>query len=771
MQKIRTIFTSLLLFIFGYSLVFPVFASIEFVDKYDYSDFTDKINISLVDNNFTLSKDFESERTTFFLRFIDYTPNSPEDAEVTWEIDNKQYHRHLDWDNEEGYGNTTFPLVTRARKDISFTLNFRWENRPRSVELVTSNQSSKGKRIMLRPFTNIVQAAEVNGVRIISRSEWWADESLRYMSSTRIAQKKQEWEDRGRTPRVIEETQNERVKRLESDKEYNALISLDNDSNTVVRLRRYEWNNKLIFPIRTAKKINRIFIHHTAEGLEQEADDASLIRAIYLYHTKTKWWWDIGYNFVIGQRWAIYEWRAWGDYVEWAHVYANNLWTVWISVIGNYQTLHLNRDQRVWLVEAISYVAQKYGINVDEETSGIVACKWGEDCSWKRVTTFRLAWHRDAGNTSCPWDNIYEELPSIRSEVVWKVWKVKPLYNKENSNKDPIDPEDEIEFVIKENTDDKTQISSYMTYSQNIASPRDSIASKNIKIRLSYPSDTIIFRSATDKKAVVRMNAKILPFAKNMEGSVFLKWNNEVLLKLGNKEYSWKTLTISSDVIRIPSWNRIPLWDSSRRYNDNLFRGKIYISNQNGKLLVVNELPIEDYLRWLWEVSDTDHSEKIKTILVAARTYAYYYIKPSNRKYDTKLYDGSDNPDEFQKYLGYGYEMRSPNVSEQVQATKWLVITYKEKLIKPWYFSSSDGNTRSYKEYCETNNPGKNCEDIPYLQSVPDPAGVGKQRSGHGVGISWIGATYGANLGKNFKQIIGYYLEGTLIRNIETVKN
>ena len=60
----------------------------------------------------------------------------------------------------------------------------------------------------------------------------------------------------------------------------------------------------------------------------------------------------------------------------------------------------------------------------------------------------------------------------------------------------------------------------------------------------------------------------------------------------------------------------------------------------------------------------------MKTIIVAARTYAYYYTDPKNRKYNSTLYDGSDNPDEFQKYLGFSYELRSPRVSDQVKATK-----------------------------------------------------------------------------------------------------
>lgn len=99
-------------------------------------------------------------------------------------------------------------------------------------------------------------------------------------------------------------------------------------------------------------------------------------------------------------------------------------------------------------------------------------------------------------------------------------------------------------------------------------------------------------------------------------------------------------------------------------------------------------------------------------------------MSPKNRKFaGVTLYDGSDDPDVFQKYLGYGYESRSPNVSRIVDGSRGMIIRLDGKPIKPWYFSSSDGRTLSYREYCEKNT-GKVCEDISYLQSVDDPAGV-----------------------------------------------
>ncbi|MDD2917089.1 MAG: SpoIID/LytB domain-containing protein, partial [Candidatus Gracilibacteria bacterium] len=236
------------------------------------------------------------------------------------------------------------------------------------------------------------------------------------------------------------------------------------------------------------------------------------------------------------------------------------------------------------------------------------------------------------------------------------------------------------------------------------------------------------------------------------------------------KRYAFSKVEIEAPLVTIANWDRKPTWDTSGTMNDNIFRGKISLINENGKLVVVNELPLEDYLRGIAEVSNGDNEEKIKTILVAARSYAYFYSKPENRKFPGKAYDGSDNPDEFQKYLGYGYEKRSPNSARLVDATNGQIITYDSIPIKPWYFSESNGQTLSAKQYCE-NRVQKGslpintvCQDIPYLQSVTDPGGVGHTQKGHGVGISGIGATYLAkDMGFTYDRIIGYYLDGTKV--------
>ena len=110
----------------------------------------------------------------------------------------------------------------------------------------------------------------------------------------------------------------------------------------------------------------------------------------------------------------------------------------------------------------------------------------------------------------------------------------------------------------------------------------------------------------------------------------------------------------------------------------------------------------------------------------------------------------------FQKYLGYGLELRSPNFTQAVEITKNEVVTYQEKLVKTPYFNQSNGRTLSAQEVWGWNH-------TPYLISVEDTYCQGLSRKGHGVGLSGYGATQMAKNGKSYKNIIKYYYQGVEI--------
>ncbi len=203
-------------------------------------------------------------------------------------------------------------------------------------------------------------------------------------------------------------------------------------------------------------------------------------------------------------------------------------------------------------------------------------------------------------------------------------------------------------------------------------------------------------------------------------------------------------------ILEIVNFENRPAWNTA--LNDNLFRGVIEVRNIDGEMAVINELPMEMYLRGLAEATNSEPTEKIRTMTILARTYARWYME-FEEKFPGMPYHLDDNPDVSQKYLGYGLESRAPNVVQSVSDTAGMVVTYNGDIIKTPYFSSTDGTTtRSGEEVWGWTH-------TPYLQSVSDELCTVGYFSGHGVGLSGCGATAAAEQGSSYEEIIKYYYQ------------
>jgi stage II sporulation protein D len=156
--------------------------------------------------------------------------------------------------------------------------------------------------------------------------------------------------------------------------------------------------------------------------------------------------------------------------------------------------------------------------------------------------------------------------------------------------------------------------------------------------------------------------------------------------------------THSSRIIRIASAGML-------RVNGKSYRGLIELSNQNGKLLVVNELLLEQYLVGVItsEISSTWPMEAIKAQAVIARTYAiakknertkaYYHLESTVMD---QAYDGSDQEDS--------------RASRGVHETEGEIVTYKGVAIQAFYHANSGGRTESSQDVWGVS--------LPYLQGV-----------------------------------------------------
>ncbi len=204
--------------------------------------------------------------------------------------------------------------------------------------------------------------------------------------------------------------------------------------------------------------------------------------------------------------------------------------------------------------------------------------------------------------------------------------------------------------------------------------------------------------------------------------------------------------------------------------NYNLFRGTIEAryAPATKKLWIINQLAAELYLRGLAETSSVAPLEFVKTLVTAARTYALYHTFRAT-KHANENYHINSTTD--QVYRGYGYELKTPNITEGVTATRGMVvihpsmITEKNKIgvIVAAYSSGTDGRTRSYQEVW-----GGPPDLFPYLVSVPDPNGIIPNATtlpgNHMVGLSATGALRTTvNEGLTYDTVLRYYYTGTSV--------
>lgn len=124
------------------------------------------------------------------------------------------------------------------------------------------------------------------------------------------------------------------------------------------------------------------------------------------------------------------------------------------------------------------------------------------------------------------------------------------------------------------------------------------------------------------------------------------------------------------------------------KLNNKSFRGVLELSAANGGLLVVNELPLEQYLVGVInsEISSTWPMESVKTQAVIARTYAVakreerrtapYHLEATVMD---QVYDGSDQED--------------GRAARGVQETEGQVLVYHGTVIQAFYHATCGGKT------------------------------------------------------------------------------
>jgi hypothetical protein len=213
---------------------------------------------------------------------------------------------------------------------------------------------------------------------------------------------------------------------------------------------------------------------------------------------------------------------------------------------------------------------------------------------------------------------------------------------------------------------------------------------------------------------------------------------------------------INAGIFTITSLKDSPSWNKTINYNQFLGNFEIKYNNHKKRAWLINILPLEDYVKGINETSNPDPMEYLKTMAVAARTYALYHVN-TGTKHAREFFNVDAYYD--QVYKGYTVQQRFPRIAEAANATAGIVASYKNELIVAAYFSRGDGTTRSFKEVWK--------KDVPYLIGVETPYTKGKVMAGHGVGIDATDAFLRAKKDNwTFDQLLKYYYTGINLEKI-----
>ena len=168
--------------------------------------------------------------------------------------------------------------------------------------------------------------------------------------------------------------------------------------------------------------VTKLVVHHTVTP-NASADDASVVRGIYNYHTSTGYN-DIAYNFLIGRDGRLYEGRwsrnypggvphigenALGRNVRAAHSTATNTQTIGVALIGDYRTDSPTGAQLDMLSTFLAWKIRRWNLNVFGDTVYLDGRRFGT-----------ISGHRDVTSTSCPGDAMYARMAALRDATYIK---------------------------------------------------------------------------------------------------------------------------------------------------------------------------------------------------------------------------------------------------------------------------------------------------------------------------------------------------------------
>ncbi len=161
------------------------------------------------------------------------------------------------------------------------------------------------------------------------------------------------------------------------------------------------------------------FVHHTdSSNSYSSAQAPAMVRSVYAFHTQSRGWSDIGYNFIADKFGRVFEGRYGGvdKPVIGAHTGGFNTDTFAVSLLGNYSSAAPTSAQLAALQRMFAWKLGLHYVNPLGKTT--MTSRGGSKYpEGQQVTLNNVSGHRDAGLTACPGQQTYNRLPTIRSAI------------------------------------------------------------------------------------------------------------------------------------------------------------------------------------------------------------------------------------------------------------------------------------------------------------------------------------------------------------------
>lgn len=123
------------------------------------------------------------------------------------------------------------------------------------------------------------------------------------------------------------------------------------------------------------------------------------------------------------------------------------------------------------------------------------------------------------------------------------------------------------------------------------------------------------------------------------------------------------------------------------------YRGKLDCYGEQQGIVIVNELPLEEYLYGVLpsEMPSSYPLEALKAQAISARTYAVYHMKSyAYPKWQAYVDDSTT----YQVYLNIG---ETEQVRRAVEETRDQVMTFQNQVIESFYYAASSGYSTGYE--------------------------------------------------------------------------